>query len=122
MFDWLRRRRDRPVELSSGALEFLGPQGGAAEFEFQRLLTKLLASHPSVRRAYLARVRYEPGGPEHVALCLTGELSEAVLDEVQKVFWAQFSTDQHMDILFVTPDEEQRLALAGEPFYAAPPR
>jgi len=29
MFDWLRSRRDRPVELSSAAIEFLGPLAAA---------------------------------------------------------------------------------------------
>ena len=77
------------------------------------------AARPAVRRAYLARVRYAPGAPEHVAMCLVGESSDEALDEVQKIFWALFPTDQHLDILFITADEEARLAATCASFYEA---
>ena len=103
--------------MSSPEIEFLGPQGGASEARLQTALAKAFAARPAVRRAYLARVRYAPDAPEHVAMCLVGEPSDEALDEVQKIFWALFPTDQHLDILFITAEEELRLAASCTSFY-----
>ena len=119
MFGWMRRKLDRPVEMGSSEIEFLGAQTGSDEARLQQAVSKALAAHAAVRSAYLARVRYGATAPENIALCLTGASSDAVLDEVQKLFWAMFDHGAHLDLLFITADEEARLVSVCAPFYVA---
>jgi hypothetical protein len=119
MFDWLRRRRDEPLELGFGAaIEFIGRQQGVDGSRLTRALTVLFADWPVVERAYLARVRYGEQHPVDVALCLVGGESEGLHAAIARAFWAMFETGQHLDVIFVTPGEEQRLAAVCEPFFA----
>lgn len=120
MFGWTRRKRDGPPPLlDTGRIEFLGAAAVEIDPRFTGALKQAFAARPEVRRAFLARIRYAAAGVEDTALCLGGSPSEPVLDEVQRIFFALFPRTAHLDVLFVTDVEEERLAEICAPFYEA---
>jgi hypothetical protein len=120
VFGWWRRKKSEPhPTVDTDGVEFLGPATVAIERRFPEALKRAFAEHPEVRRAFLARIRYVERNVEDTALCLGGTPSDPVLDEVQRIFWALFPKTAHLDVFFVTAEEEERLADVCEPFYDA---
>ena len=114
------RRLGRATEkLIVEGLEVVGSQDGPHETELKEALIQLFVDDASVAKAYLARVRYLASDTVHVALCLhrpngsSGELVEAV----RKAFARRFSSDVHMDILFVGVEQDAMIAAACAPFF-----
>lgn len=99
-----RRRNERRVE-------FLREQDGPSEQEFKALLQRVLRRHPSVQRAYLAVVGYDPRVQPRVALCISPQASEArsLVDDVSAAFSEAFSVEEALDILFVSDEQEADL-------------
>jgi hypothetical protein len=120
VFGWFRKRLAPGTAIEGGTeVEFLREQTGHTEARLVRAVAKELASRPGVKRAYLARVRYSSHPREEVALCLAGDGDESVFEPVQKIFWALFPVGQHLDIFYLTEDEERRLAEVCGPFHEA---
>ena len=105
------------IDLSAGAIVFVGPQTGAGEERLVDTLRAIFAKAPRVRRAYLVRVRYPERANEDIALCLVGEDDDVVIDAVQRVYFELFNQGEHLDVFFVTAAEELRLAGVSQPFY-----
>jgi len=120
MFDWFRRQRVEPEPqlLDFGPIsEFHAAARGEGEERLVTALGLLLREHKNVERAYLARVRYGAGQPLDMALCLVGEETDALYGVLRKLFHAMFEQGQHLDIVFVSPDEEARLRELAPPVY-----
>lgn len=111
MFGWLwRKKPSEPRTLDLGPIqEFHAASSGDGEQRLIAALRRLLLEHRNVERAYLARVRYGEGQPLDMALCLCGTESDATYTAIQRLFHALFEQGQHLDIVFVSPDEEARL-------------
>jgi hypothetical protein len=69
---------------------------------------------------YLARVAFESASDEVIALCILAQQpQDSLLREIGAVFASLFGRDQHLDILFVDPDQERELARVCVPFFGA---
>jgi hypothetical protein len=115
-------------------VQFVGEQDGAPERELKDRLAGSLRPM-GVQKAYLAVVSYaERKGPQNadgdgvapeltVALCLS--VSDAATEKgeiVQRAshdFAAMFGPTQHMDIIFLTDQQEAALKKVCQPFYIA---
>lgn len=100
-------------------LEFLGEQDGVPERALKTALLVELAKFREVQRGYLARVGFAPNRNVGIALCLapiTGR-DGAIVQAVGKVFAEQFSRETHLDIVFVSQDQEDDLRRVCSPFY-----
>jgi len=120
MFGWIRRTRAarEPQLLDFGPIsEFHAAARGEGEERLVAALALLLREHRNVERAYLARVRYGAGQPLDMALCLVGEESDELYAVLRKLFHAMFEQGQHLDIVFVSPDEEARLRELAPPVH-----
>ena len=114
-------------------VQFVGEQDGTPEREFKdRLASSLRAM--GVRKAYLAVVSYdERKAPQNtagdgaaamnVALCLSLEDTAAekhdIVERAGHDFAAMFGPTQHMDIIFLTDQQEAALKKVCRPFYMA---
>jgi len=117
--DAVSRRFTRgPQRYSSKVIRFVREQDGEAAADFAVCVAPILARDSRVKRAYLARVTYEGGGEELVALCLVASApDESLVREVCAVFTPMFSKDEHLDVLFVRPEQEAELAAVCTPFF-----
>ena len=115
-------------------VQFVGEQDGPPERELKERLANSLRPM-GVQKAYLAVVSYaerkgpqnaagDGAGPElNVALCLS--LADAAVEKNEIVarashdFAAMFGPSQHMDIIFLTDQQEVALGTVCRPFYMA---
>lgn len=102
------------------AIHFLGEQEGAPEGLLKRRLSAAFGSHRQLGRAYLALVRYADEAA--VALCLscTGDSNQQLTEAVAEVFASIFGAHEHLDIVFLSEEQERVLRRVCRPFYPAP--
>ncbi len=114
-----RKKPARPPEpFNVEQIVFIGEQDGPPEQTLKSRLIQLFARADSVERAYLAKVQYENSSKIDVALCIrTKSPDQQLLREVGEVFAAIFKTDVHMDILFLTEDQVNRLQVVCKAFW-----
>lgn len=127
------RSQRSPEPFSPHQVHFVAEQDGAPERELKERLAATLRPL-GVRRAYLAVVAYADEKPPRsvgvnhepatsVALCVTLQDGAAEKqDIVQRAtadFSALFGQHQHMDIIFLTDQQELALARICRPFYLA---
>jgi hypothetical protein len=97
---------------------FVGEQDGEPERELKSKLADVLSQFPSVQRAYLARVNYVGSDQMWVALCLYGASASVEIGEAcSRPFRAMFNHTQSLDMLFISSEQEIRLATVCQPFY-----
>jgi hypothetical protein len=109
-----------PEELLQLKLRFLCEQDGATERELRDRLVDLLEQGAKVARAYLARVEYEDPSAYNVALCLRtvgGNEDITLVSSVGVVFESIFGAHCHMDIVFLSEDQERELKAVCRPFF-----
>jgi len=117
MFGFLKRR-SKPMEIRSGvSVRFLQEHDGAAERSLKDALTALFRSSETVQRAYLARVDYGDPKAFEVALCLRADENASLVAAVGKVFANIFSSDEHLDTIFLTEARERELRSVCRPFF-----
>lgn len=110
----------RAVSRREDRIEFLGEQSGPIEDTLKRQLVLEFASRPDIRRAYLARVGFQPTSEPAVALCVVSKHpdDQSVVTRVGDIFRRQFSKDAALDILFLTEQQDADLARVCRPFYS----
>ena len=91
----------------------------------QTLKAKLIAlfsRNGLVSRAYLAKASFSGNGEMVVVLCLPDDTptQAAVVRDAAAVFAELFSVDQHLDVVFVSAEDEKRLARVCKPFFSGP--
>jgi hypothetical protein len=114
-------------------VQFVGEQDGPPERELKTRLADSLRPM-GIRKAYLAVVSYdERKGPQstsgdgapalNVALCLslldTAAEKHDIVQRAGHDFAALFGPTQHMDIVFLTDQQEAALKKVCRPFYMA---
>ena len=99
-------------------VSFVGEQDGPPERELKEKLAVLFAQLQLVRTAYLVRVRYGEEGPVHVALCVRGQPGQNRMfaERVGRIFASIFS-HEHLDTLWLTPEQEVSLKQVCPAFY-----
>jgi hypothetical protein len=115
-----------PEELRVGSVNFILEQDGVPERELKAKLVTFFNSAAWVKVAYLAQVTYQDAGPSHVALCVRGQPGQNRIfaERVGTLFASIFGSHEHMDVLWITPEQEIALARVCRPFYCesnAPP-
>jgi hypothetical protein len=111
------------LTLKPKELRFIGEQDGPVERELKKNLVPLLASHPEVLRAYLARVGFgEESQEKSVAVCLRSDKKdEQLVREIMAVFFRMFAKPMHLDVIFISDRQESRLAPLCVPFFGGSP-
>jgi len=118
---WLKKSRaSRPQRVNVQTIIFIGEQDGPPERELKTELTALFGQLRLVTTAYLARVRYGDAGTVQVALCVRGQPGQNRMfaERVNRIFGPMFGSHEHLDIIWVTPEEEPALRSVCRPFYA----
>jgi hypothetical protein len=111
-----------PTEVRSPqrlTVRFLGEQDGIPEQELKAKLVTLFKQNELVSRAYLARVSLSPSEEVVVALCLPDntESQAEIVRGAGAEFAELFSVNQHLDVVFVSAEDERRLASVCKPFF-----
>ncbi|HEY2882413.1 MAG TPA: enhanced serine sensitivity protein SseB C-terminal domain-containing protein [Pirellulales bacterium] len=118
---WFRKQKIRPPEQwTAPVIRFVGEQDGVAERKLKEEFSALFEQNASVRKAYLARVIYEDGSNQHVALCLAAPTDNQLNRAIGKIFGQMFNTKQHLDIFFLRDvNQESELSCVCRPFFEA---
>ena len=97
---------------------FLGEQDGPAERDLKNKLVELFDRLRMVRTAYLARLTYGDDGPVSMALCVRGQPGQNRMfaERVGKIFGLIFGSHEHLDIIWLMPQQETELASVCRPF------
>jgi hypothetical protein len=111
--------RRPPEERSEPRVEFLGEQDGPVEGKLKEVLALELAQFPTVTRAYLARVGFQPENKPSVALCVrsSGVDKKALVKRVSARFAELFNKAVFLDVLFLTAQQEIDLKRVCSAFY-----
>lgn len=111
-----------PLEMRARAgVRFLGEHDAARERELKLALSGEFAQTPGVRSAYLARVSYgdESAADEaDITLCIRSLAPEDApfTGRVGRVFGGRRA---HLDVLFLSDEQEARLSAVCPAFYRA---
>ncbi len=112
-------RRERIVDRVEPRVEFLGEQDGPPERELKAQVISILERFPSVRRAYLARVGYQPDGQTAVAICMYSDHPNvAVARAIGDAFRALFAKESFVDMFFMSAEQDVDAARVCRPFYS----
>jgi hypothetical protein len=99
---------------------FLGEQDGSPEQGFKNELIRMFLISGKCVRAYLGVMRYGNETNAHVALCLkTNGNDENLLKNCANIFKSTFSSNEHLDILFLSDEQELVLREVCCPFYTS---
>ena len=111
------RRRKSPQEIRQPSIRFLGEQDGEPERQLKSALVQVFEAYPGLGRAYLAVVAYGGSDEFQVSLCLSGGEDHALIKAVGNCFAQIFSSAEHLDILFLSAEQESELMAVCKPFY-----
>jgi len=116
--EWSRRAMER----REGRVEFLGEQSGSVEDLLKRDLIFEFATRPDIRRAYLARVGFQPDAEPSTAVCIVSKRPEdrSLVIRIGDIFRRRCGKDAVLDVLFLTADQETDVMRVCRPFYSAP--
>jgi hypothetical protein len=111
----------RPAEkLRRQRIRFLSEQDGPIERKLKTGLTNLFGRDKGVSRAYLVALDYGNPNAQSVALCLRtlSGPDVALIEEVQRVFSSLFGPNEHLDIVFISNEQEIDLMNICNAFFA----
>jgi hypothetical protein len=109
----------RETQIRIQQIYFLGEQDGSPERELKEQLAALFGRAQWVRTAYLARVTYEKMSRVNVALCVRGQTGQdrVFAEQVGRVFASIFGRHEHLDIIWLSPQQEAALMEVCQPFF-----
>jgi len=109
--------------LRVGTIHFVDEQDGEAERDLKAKLVTLFDQLHLIKIAYLACVQYDNAESVDVAVCVRGLRGQdrMVAQQVSQVFASIFARDQHVDVVWITPEQEAALAKVCRPFYKVDP-
>jgi hypothetical protein len=101
-------------------VEFLREQDGESEREFKDRVVDIFERWQLKCNAYLVQVRYPPDPGIHVALCIRGNdrANDKALCECGFVFTEMFNTEQQLDSLVISDEQEADARSNANPFYS----
>ena len=111
--------RRKVLPLRPTRVEFLYEQDGDFEKTLKASLTPILRQHDGIKRAYLARVGYQPQETPMVALCLRTNVDtpRTLADRLGAAFRPMAPPNMSLDILFLDEAQELDLQRVAAPFY-----
>jgi hypothetical protein len=114
------RKRKPPLEVRRQAsIRFLGEQDGNPERQLKAALIEAFGKFPRLERAYLARVAYGESEAFEVALCIRGSEDRALVKAVGSRFSEIFAGAEHLDIFFLSEQQESELQGVCRPFFTS---
>ena len=104
--------------FGSQEIAFIGEQNGEAEGALKAKLIVRFQSDIHVNEAYLVR-GYNSDSAAKVALCIEAgdQVRPVIIEAVASEFRKMFRTDATLDILFLSREQQGRIALVANPFY-----
>lgn len=111
----------QPGKFHRSQVRFICEQDGAIEQEFKESLIDLFQDRKTITRAYLAAVDYGTPTTFTAALCLRAfrNPDSSLVKSIGTIFASIFSSDEHLDILFLDEDQEMSLKRVCRAFYEA---
>lgn len=105
-----------PEEVRVSNLRFLREQDGVPERLLKSRLAEMFAQHSGVQRAYLAQI--SSGGQHGVALCIKsgGGADLNLVQDIGVIFASIFGAHEHLDILFLSNEQQVLLEQVCPPF------
>jgi hypothetical protein len=97
---------------------FVHEQDGPPERLLKAKLTEIFSKNNAVERAYLAMARL--GSESGVVLGLATRYGpdEKIVTTVQETFASECHTNDHLDIVFLTTEQETQLTKVCRPFFS----
>ena len=119
MFWFKKKRRKRTEQLRIPKITFVCEQDGNTERDLKQSIFALLEEREYVYAAYLARVKYNDSHELNVALCIRMDREDdSMLRKViGEIFAAKFNQQEHLDIIFISNEQEEELKQVCRPFY-----
>jgi hypothetical protein len=110
---------DELESFRSQEIAFIGEQDGEAEGALKAKLVVRFQSDIHVNEAYLVRVRYKSDSVPKVALCIEAgdQVRSVIIEAIASEFRNMFRTDAALDILFLSREQQGRIASVARPFY-----
>jgi hypothetical protein len=99
-------------------IRFLHEQDGAPELVLKDKLREVFRRNRALERAYLVMARL--GEETGVVLGLATRFGpeEKIVTTVQAAFASVFNSDEHLDIVFLTDEQETQLTKVCKPFFS----
>jgi hypothetical protein len=114
-------KRKEPEELRVPQVRFVVEQDGPPERVLKGKLADFFRDEKCVARAYL--VRADLGGRQGItvvlALLAKSGAEKQIVKQVGTIFASVFNSTQHLDIIFLTEDQELDLKESCPAFFAA---
>src|SRR6267142_6822997 len=124
MLEWLKKRRNEQRSKSESLrvrrVTFVCEQDGDVERGLKAHLVARFGSAPHLIKACLVQVRYEDSPELKVCLCLRthGSVPDTDLVRVASLEFGEIFRDtESLDMLFITPIQEQQISVVAKPFY-----
>lgn len=110
----------KPQKLTYVVTKFVAEKkDGPSERDLKARIVELFHHEPAVERAYLALAEHDDETGAHVTLaikCSSGQ-DPALVRKLMDIFGEMFNAQEHLDVIFVRPDEERQLRNVCAPFY-----
>ena len=111
--------RKKSEELHVREIRFLGEQDGPSEWILKEKLADSFRRYGGINRAYLTRVDFGEGTNAGVVLGLRTQSGpdRGIVENVGAIFSHVFNAEEHLDIVFLTDDQEVQLANVCPAFF-----
>lgn len=111
--------KGRVQKMRIDELQVIGEQDGPPERVLKSRLIEIIRQYYEILAAYLVKVDYGKSVPQGVALCLLSEAdaNEQIVSQIAEVYANVFTSDVHMDIVFLRPNQESQLSSYSKSFY-----
>jgi hypothetical protein len=108
-----------PQQIVAQIAHFLGEQDGPPEQDLKNKLVILFGQLRLLNIAYLAVVRYGDAASSNVALCVRGQPGQNRMfaERGGRVFASVFGSHEHLDVIWLTAEQESSVAKVCRPFY-----
>jgi hypothetical protein len=117
-----RKIPSSPEEIVVPSVIFLAEQDGNTERELKAQWLELFKRNINLHSAFLVRVRYSNSQDISVALCLSAAQEDPeLLRNVGSVFYKMFGAHEHLDMMFLTPEQQLQIVRVAKPFYTQRP-
>jgi len=119
---WPFKRPQRPTTpRHEPELKFVGEQDGPPERQLKSDLIVLFGQRSHVQRAFLVRAIFDDTQAPEVVLAIrsTTGPDEQFVDEIGRKFGQIFNRPAHLDIMFLSPEQEAEASAVCRAFYAS---
>lgn len=120
---WFRQRCSQPQKFRVQEIRFVGEQDGEPERLIKNKLDFLFRTEAKVSRAYLATANFGERTPTGVVLAIRVDsgAENNLVNRVAEIFASIFNAREHLDVMFLSEEQELQLKRVCQPFYEQKP-